>query len=224
MSSRLASKSKPHEKFAIAKKRMIDEQLIARGISDSRVLAAIAAIPRHIFVDEALQDQAYQDRPLNIGAGQTISQPYIVALMDQLLALKGTERVLEIGTGCGYQTAMLAVLAKEVCSMERIKPLALKAIRNLKSLGIRNVTIRVGDGTLGWPERAPFDAITVAAASPEIPRPFWEQLKLHGRLVMPTAVGAGGQMLLLLEKRRNGWAKLSELPCRFVPLKGKHGY
>lgn len=218
-----ASKAKLPEKFAVAKKRMLDEQLVARGISDPRVLAAIEAIPRHLFVDEALQDQAYQDRPLSIGAGQTISQPYIVALMDQLLALQGTERVLEIGTGCGYQTAMLALLAKEVFSIERIKPLALKAIRNLKSLGIRNVTIRVGDGTLGWPERAPFDVITAAAVSPEIPKPFWEELRNGGRLIMPTARGAE-QVLCLFERRPNGWRQLTEVPCRFVKLIGKHGY
>lgn len=227
LASRTGKTVKPeaeHDRsFAVARKRMIDEQLIARGIRDERVLAAIEKIPRHLFVDEALQGQAYEDRPLNIGEGQTISQPYIVALMDELLQLKGNERVLEIGAGCGYQTAILATLAREVCAIERIKSLALKAIRRLKQLEIRNVVLRVGDGTLGWPERAPFDVITVAAASPHIPEPFWVQLKSGGRLVMPTATPEG-QLLTLLEKRKTSWAKLAEVPCRFVKLVGKHGY
>jgi protein-L-isoaspartate(D-aspartate) O-methyltransferase len=170
-----------------------------------------------------LKSQAYQDRPLNIGSGQTISQPYIVALMDELLGLKGDERVLEIGTGCGYQTAILAQLAAEVYSIERIKALALKAIRRLKALGIRNVVIRVGDGTLGWAEKAPFDVITVAAATPEIPAPFLEQVKEGGRLVIPHGTG-GVQSLMLLEKRSGRWITLKESPCRFVKLIGKYGW
>lgn len=209
--------------FSIARKRMMEEQLIGRGIKDPRVLALMEKIPRHLFVEEALEAQAYQDRPVNIGEGQTISQPYIVALMDELLALKGTERVLEIGTGCGYQTTLLSHLAKEVFSIERIKPLALKAIRRLKDLGCRNVVVRVGDGTLGWPERAPFDAITVAAASPEIPAPFLTQLKEGGHLIIPTGSG-DVQRLLLLEKRNGVFVLIKESPCRFVKLIGHHGW
>ncbi len=209
--------------FRIVRKRMIEEHLVARGIRDPRVLAAMEKIPRHVFVEEALRDQAYQDRPLPIGEGQTISQPYIVALMDQVLELKGDERVLEIGAGCGYQTAVLATLAREVYAIERIKSLALKAIARLKRLGVRNVSIRVGDGTLGWPEQAPFDAITVAAATPSIPAPFLAQLKEGGRLVIPME-REGEQRLLLLQRVGGAWKALSETPCRFVPLIGAHGW
>lgn len=209
--------------YGIARKRMVEEQLLARDIRNPHVLALMQSIPRHLFVDEALKSQAYQDRPVNIGAGQTISQPYIVALMDELLGLKGHERVLEIGTGCGYQTAILAHLAAEVYSIERIKSLALKAIRRLKQLGVHNVVIRVGDGTLGWAEKAPFDAITVAAATPEVPDPFLVQLKEGGRLVIPRGTG-GIQSLMLLEKRQGAWVTLKESPCRFVKLIGKYGW
>lgn len=211
------------DSFAIARKRMVDEQLRARGISDPRVLDVMERLPRHIFVDEALHGQAYQDRPLQIGEGQTISQPYTVALMNQLLGLKGHERVLEIGSGCGYQTAVLAHLVKDVFAIERLKPLALKAVRRLKQLGLRNVTLRVGDGTLGWPEQAPFDAVTVAAVSPEIPLPYVSQLKEGGRLVIPTGPDHD-QMLLLLEKNGDRLIELGRAPCRFVKLIGRYGH
>ena len=176
--------------FKVARKRMIQEQLLDRGIT---------------------------------GGGQTISQPYIVALMDEMLELKGDERVLEIGTGSGYQTAILASLTREVFSIERIKPLALKAIGRLKKLNCRNVTVRVGDGSMGWPEKAPFDVITAAAASPEVPKPYLDQLKEGGRLVMPTGEN-DVQSLILLEKRAGAWVKLQEVPCRFVKLIGKYGH
>lgn len=211
------------DEFTVARRRMIEEQLTSRGITDPRVIAVMESIPRHLFVEEGLQSQAYRDRPLSIGEGQTISQPYIVALMDEMLCLKGTEKVLEIGTGCGYQTAILASLAKEIFSIERIKPLSLKALQRLKKLGFRNITIRVGDGTMGWPDKAPFDVITAAASSPEVPKPFFDQLKEGGRLVMPTGDG-DVQSLILLEKRAGAWIKLQERPCRFVKMIGKYGH
>ena len=209
--------------FKVARKRMIQEQLLDRGITDARVIGIMETLPRHLFVEEGLQDQAYHERPLAIGGGQTISQPYIVALRDEMLELKGDERVLEIGTGSGYQTAILASLTREVFSIERIKPLALKAIGRLKKLNCRNVTVRVGDGSMGWPEKAPFDVITAAAASPEVPKPYLDQLKEGGRLVMPTGEN-DVQSLILLEKRAGAWVKLQEVPCRFVKLIGKYGH
>lgn len=208
------------------KTRMINTQLMARGISDEEVLKAMASVPRHLFVDEGLQGQAYSDSPLPIGSRQTISQPYIVALMTEALALKGTEKVLEIGTGCGYQTAILAQLAERVFSIERIASLAFRAQRALDSLNYYNVLIRVGDGTYGWSEEAPFDAIIITAGAPKIPAALTGQLAVGGRLVIPVG-GRSAQTLMKV-------TRLSEAPddfrtedlcgCRFVALIGEHGW
>jgi len=207
----------------LARRRMIQEQLIPRGIEDQRVLAAMARVPRHLFVPEALWHQAYSDCPLPIGHGQTISQPYIVALMTEALALKGKEKVLEIGTGSGYQAAVLAELAQRVFSVERVPELALKARRTLDKLGYGNVLIRVGDGTQGWPERAPFDAIIVTAGAPQVPKALLEQLKEGGRMVIPVG-GEEGQELLMIVKAEGRYLKEDLGGCRFVKLIGEHGW
>ncbi len=206
--------------------RMINTQLTGRGISNERVLKTMATVPRHLFVDESLQDQAYSDSPLPIGSRQTISQPYIVALMTESLGLKGTEKVLEIGTGCGYQTAILAGLAERVFSIERIASLAFRAQRTLDSLHYHNILIRVGDGTYGWSEEAPFDAIITTAGSPKIPETLTGQLAVGGKLIIP--VGDRSSQTLVKVTR------LSEEPgdlrtedicgCRFVALIGEHGW
>ena len=170
---------------------MVEGQIAARGIADARVLGAMQTVPRHLFLEEALSDRAYDDSSLPIGEKQTISQPYIVALMTQALALQSTDKVLEIGTGSGYQTAILAELAARVYSIERVKSLALKARERLDRLGYRNVAVRNSDGTYGWEEAAPFGAILVAAGSPSIPPMLVEQLREGGRLVIPVAHNAG---------------------------------
>lgn len=209
--------------FAKVRKRMVAEQLAGRDIIDERVLKVMGEIPRQIFVDEALSDQAYQDHPLAIGLGQTISQPYIVASMTQALNLKGTEKVLEIGTGCGYQTAVLANLVAQVYTIERIKDLALKARRHLKELNLRNIVMRAADGTQGWPEAAPFDAILVAAGSPAVPAPLVAQLAEGGRLVVP--VGSEDSQNLIRIIKKDGRAFSEDLgPCRFVKLVGRHAW
>lgn len=206
-----------------ARLKMVDEQIAARGIKDRRVLSAMGRVPRHLFVEEALRDSAYGDHALPIGEHQTISQPYMVALMTETLALKGSERVLEIGTGSGYQTAVLADLAARVYSIERIDSLAAKARRLLASLGYRNVQIKVFDGTYGWKEEAPFDAILVTAGSPEIPMPLTEQLKEGGRMVIPV----GERTTQVLKKVTKTSAGIEVTPltgCVFVPLIGGHGW
>jgi protein-L-isoaspartate(D-aspartate) O-methyltransferase len=185
---------------------MVEEQLVARGISDARVLAAMERVERHVFVEEALQDRAYDDKPLPIGARQTISQPFMVGLMTQALELDGAERVLEIGTGCGYQTAILAELAANVFSIERISALATSARQLLDRLGYFNVAIRVGDGTLGWSDEAPFDAILVTAGTPQVPRPLVGQLRDGGRLVFPI----GEEELQTLVRIRKEGTRLRE--------------
>lgn len=205
---------------------MVDGQLRARGIADRRVLAAMEKIPRHLFVDEVLADQAYNDNPLPIDSRQTISQPYIVALMTEAMELTGKEKVLEIGSGSGYQTAILAELAEWVFSIERIAALATRARRLLDSLHYFNVAIRVGDGTYGWREESPFAAIMVTAGAPQIPRVLIEQLEIGGRMVIPVG-DRNSQVLLKL-------TRLSEDPddlkqedlggCRFVDLIGEHGW
>ena len=199
---------------------MVAEQLRARDIRDERVLAALEAVPRHRFVPEALQDEAYADGPLPIGLGQTISQPYIVALMTELLALRPTDRVLEIGTGCGYQTAVLAALVREVCTVELVAPLARAARERLAELGVTNVVFRVGDGRVGWGARAPFEGIVVTAAPEGLPPALSEQLVVGGRLVIPL----GGRVVQLLHRftrRANGALRDEEsIPVRFVPLVG----
>ena len=210
--------------FRIARERMVETQIKARGIKDTRVLEAMRKVPRHLFVDEALMDQAYGDYPLPIGEGQTISQPYIVALMTEALELKDTDRVLEIGTGSGYQTAILAELAMWVYTIERYKRLADRAKKLLlHTLGYKNISFKVGDGSLGWKEAAPFDAIIVTAASPEIPQPLVEQLAEGGRIVIP--VGKEGYQVLVKGVKKGGKLYTTELEeVRFVKLVGAYGF
>ena len=206
-----------------ARKRMVQEQLVSRGIRDSRVLAAMAKVRRHLFVAEELRDQAYDDNPLPIGDGQTISQPYIVALMVEALGPKGKERVLEIGTGSGYETAVLAELCAEVYSIELVEELAVRARAVLASLGCRNVSIRVGDGTLGWEEHASYDAVVISAAAPCIPRPLLEQLRPGGCLVLPMGEEEL-QSLVRIRKESGGLREEYLGECRFVKLMGAYGW
>ncbi|MDO8427561.1 MAG: protein-L-isoaspartate(D-aspartate) O-methyltransferase [Deltaproteobacteria bacterium] len=202
---------------------MLDTQLIPRGISRNEVLHAMSTVPRHLFVEEGLYAQAYNDYPLPIGEKQTISQPYMVALMTESLGLTGAEKVLEIGTGSGYQSAILSMLSQKVYSIERISSIAARARRTLDSLHCSNVIIRVGDGTLGWLEEAPFDAIIAAAASPQVPEAYIAQLKEGGRLVMP--VGVEDSQKLLKITKKHGKAMTESLgECRFVKLIGKYGW
>lgn len=202
---------------------MVDTQLVKRGIEDVLVLEAMRKVPRHLFVEEALQDQAYNDHPVPIGDKQTISQPYIVALMTELLQLKGKEKVLEIGTGSGYQAAILAELADRVFSIERYPNLAYVANQTLQRLGYKNIIIRVGDGTLGWPEEAPFGGIMVTAGSPKIPQPLVDQLAVGGRLVLPVGDRLS-QELILVERVPEGINKTNFGGVRFVDLVGKWGW
>ena len=207
----------------LARRRMVQEQLIPRGITDRRVLEALVKVPRHLFVPEALWHQAYSDRPLPIGYGQTISQPYIVALMTEALELQGDERVLEVGTGSGYQAAILAELAKQVYSVERMPELARRARRILDRLGYGNVLIRVGDGSKGWPERAPFDAIIVTAGAPKVPKALLQQLKVGGRMVIPVG-DEHSQELLKIVRLKDGFQQEELGGCRFVKLIGEEGW
>jgi protein-L-isoaspartate(D-aspartate) O-methyltransferase len=208
------------------RKRMVETQLRSRGIRDERVLKAMETIPRHLFVDEALRDQAYFDHPLPIDAGQTISQPYIVALMTAALELRGRERVLEIGTGSGYQTAVLAALADQVFSIERVAPLASRARKILDALDDYNVAIRIGDGTYGWREESPFDAIIVTAGAPRVPRILVEQLAVGGRLVIPVGDRRTQDLIRVIRQSEEaGDIKQEDLGgCRFVSLIGEHGW
>ncbi|MGB2706468.1 MAG: protein-L-isoaspartate(D-aspartate) O-methyltransferase [Candidatus Omnitrophota bacterium] len=203
--------------------RMVEQQLKPRDISDRGVLEAFRKVERHKFVPEDMRESAYEDHPLPIGEDQTISQPYMVALMTQCLRLKGSEKVLEIGTGSGYQAAVLATLAKEVYSLERIASLAERAEGVLKVLGYSNVRVGVGDGTLGWKEHAPYDGIIVTAAAPKIPEAYIEQLNEGGRLVIP--VGSSfSQILTVIEKGPSGVTASEICGCVFVPLLGKEGW
>lgn len=206
-----------------ARWRMVEQQLRARDIVDERVLRAMGKVARHLFVESALEQSAYEDRPLSIGAGQTISQPYIVALMVQLLRVQPWHLVLEVGTGSGYQAAILAELAAEVYTVEIIPSLAECAGARLEALGCRNVNVRQGDGYEGWPEVAPFDGIVVAAGAPEIPTPLIEQLREGGRIAIPVGVARGTQDLILGEKRGGKLQIRSIAPVLFVPLTGKGG-
>jgi protein-L-isoaspartate(D-aspartate) O-methyltransferase len=209
--------------FKKARERMVETQLAARGITDERVLEAIRKVPRHLFVDEALREQAYADHPLPIGEQQTISQPYIVGLMTGSLELKGAEKVLEIGTGSGYQSAILAELADRVFSIERYPALAHRANATLRKLGYRNVIIRVGDGSLGWPDDAPFDGILVTAGSPKVPQPLIDQLADGGRLIVPVG-DRFGQELILVRRVGEAITKTNLGGVRFVDLIGKWGW
>jgi protein-L-isoaspartate(D-aspartate) O-methyltransferase len=208
--------------FLEERKRMVVRQLRGSGISNPRVLEAFESIPRHLFVPEESREWAYEDHPLPIGFQQTISQPYIVAYMTQILDLTGTERVLEVGTGSGYLAAILSALALEVHTIELIPALAERAETTLTSLGITNVVVHIGDGSQGWIESAPYDAIIVSAAAPRVPKSLLNQLADHGRMILP--VGGGGYQELELW-RREGESFLHEtlLPVAFVPLRGREG-
>ena len=204
------------------RKDMVEYQLKRRGISDKKVIDAFLKVEREKFVLPEMKDMAYDDTPLPIGEGQTISQPYIVALMTEALELEGNEKVLEIGTGSGYQAAILAEIGCEVYSVERIPSLAERAKKLLEKLGY-NVKVKIGDGTLGWIEHAPYDRIIVTAAGPHIPKPLIEQLKDGGKLIMPVG-NYFSQDLILLEKKGKNLIKKNLGGCQFVPLKGKEGW
>src|SRR5260221_3859967 len=211
------------KEFAAQREEMIEKQLRRRGIQDAAVLAAMADVPRHEFVSEDVRAHAYDDLPLPIGAGQTISQPYIVAAMTAALHLQPDDRVLEIGTGCGYQAAVLSRLAKEVFTIERRPDLASGASEKLARLGYPNAHVHCGDGTLGLADLAPFDAILVAAAPPPVPKPLLAQLAEGGRMILPVG-GAEHQELRLIEKHGDAFPSKMLEGCRFVPLVGYHGW
>jgi protein-L-isoaspartate(D-aspartate) O-methyltransferase len=202
---------------------MVNEQIVSRGVHDERLLDALRSIPRHWFVPEEYANIAYTDGPLPIGHGQTISQPYIVALMTELLELDGEENVLEVGTGSGYQAALLALLARRVHTIERHEALAEKAEKLLMKLGFTNVLVHVGDGSLGLPNYAPFQAIMITAAAPRVPQPLSDQLDEGGYLVLPEG-GAGGQMLDRWRKQGGKYKQEHITPVAFVPLRGQHGW
>lgn len=209
--------------FVRARQRMVEQQLVNRGISDLGVLAAVSRVERHRFVAEALQARAYDDKSLPIGERQTISQPYMVGLMTEALELRDGDRVLEVGTGCGYQTAVLAELAATVYTIERLAPLASMARHTLDASGYTNVVSSVGDGTLGWPDEAPFDAIIVTAGTPLVPRPLVAQLAIGGRLVFP--IGEEElQTLVRIRKEEAGLCEEYFGDCRFVKLVGRYGW
>ncbi len=207
------------DQYAGVRSRMVDEQIAARGVTDGRVLEAMTKVPRHLFVPESLVSSAYTDRPLPIGHEQTISQPYIVGLMTELAELEGGEKVLEIGTGSGYQAAVLAEIADRVYTIEIVEPLAATAAARLDTLGYSNVVVRCGDGYQGWPDHAPFDAVVVTAAPDHIPVPLVEQLAVGGRLVIP--VGDYYQELLQITKTEDGVVERRIIPVRFVPMTGE---
>ena len=217
------STSKDTSAYLLDRKRMVDDQLVWRGICDQRVLEAMRSVPRHCFVPEEYRDMAYSDGPLPIGSGQTISQPYIVALMSESVALKGSENVLEVGTGSGYQAAILGKLARQVHTIERHAHLAEQARRVLEALEYKNVTVHTGDGSKGLPEHAPYQAIIVTASAPKVPKPLLDQLDEGGRLVVPV----GGRMNQFLERWERHGAKFEQdvlVPVAFVPLRGQHGW
>jgi protein-L-isoaspartate(D-aspartate) O-methyltransferase len=206
--------------FATQRTRMVDEQIAARGVRNRAVLDAMRAVPRHEFVPETYRNSAYADTPLPIGLDQTISQPYIVALMTELVEPKPEHRILEVGTGSGYQAAVISRIVKEVYSIEIIPQLAQSATERLKRLGYTNITVREGDGYQGWPDRAPFDGILVTAGATEVPKPLIDQLKPGGRMIIPVGSTAGSQVLKVIEKRADGSIRTEEvIPVRFVPLR-----
>lgn len=208
--------SREGEDFEAQRRQMVETQIARRGIRDERVISAMLKVGRHLFVPEKIRAQAYSDRPLPIAAGQTISQPYIVALMTETLQLDSTDRVLEIGTGSGYQAAVLAEIVREVYSIEIVQPLADASMALLDRLGYKNITVKHGNGYLGWSEHAPFDAIIVTAAPEKIPEALIEQLKVGGRMVLP--VGLANQDLILVTKTNDGITQKFITPVRFVPM------
>lgn len=210
--------------YAIARRRMVQEQVIARGVSDQRVIDAMLRVPRHLFVPEALAAQAYSDFPLPIGERQTISQPYMVGVMSEALQLKGGEKVLEIGTGSGYQAAVLALLTRQVFSLERIPLLARQARRTLDNCGFARVNVRVTDGTFGWEDEAPFDGIVVTAGAPAIPEPYRNQLAIGGRLVIPVGDRISQVLVRITRLGEKSFREERLFGCRFVPLIGDHGW
>ncbi|MDI6739565.1 MAG: protein-L-isoaspartate(D-aspartate) O-methyltransferase [Candidatus Edwardsbacteria bacterium] len=207
--------------FEAKRQAMVRDQIAARGVSDPRVLAAMGKVPRHLFVPVGIRHLAYEDYPLPIGDGQTISQPYIVALMTEALALKGNERALEIGTGSGYQAAVLAEICHEVYTMEILEPLSQRAESTLTALGYDNVRVKHGDGYQGWPEQAPFGAVIITCASPRVPQPLLDQLAQEGRLIVPLGPEGGTQVLTLFTKRGNKIEQRFIAEVRFVPMTGE---
>ena len=213
--------------FEIMRKKMVQDQIVSRDINDRRVIDAMLKIPRHIFVQEAFAAQAYNDKALPIGEKQTISQPYIVALMTEKLALTGSEKVLEIGTGSGYQTALLATLADRVFSAERIRPLALRARKCLDSLKLFNIQLRINDNEgspIGWEEEAPFDAIIVTAGAPDVPAVLTDQLARGGRMVIPVGTDTDQQLITIFKNDEGELELETSVMCRFVPLIGRQGW
>ena len=224
MQSTTQKQSDSSQQFAIPRERMVARLRDYYGVRDPRVLEAMRIVPRHLFVSEALQGRAYGDHALPISANQTISQPYIVARMSELLELDDKSRVLEIGAGSGYQTAVLARLAAQVYSIERIANLARQAQARIRELGIYNATVKCFDGTLGWSGHAPYDAIVVAAGGPDIPEPLIAQLKASGRLVIPVGGSRESQRLIRIIKSEKGYKEEDHGACAFVPLVGQHGW
>jgi protein-L-isoaspartate(D-aspartate) O-methyltransferase len=211
------------DKFERQRNRMVKTQIMRRGLKNPRLLTAFESVPRHLFVPESYRYAAYDDSPLPIGHSQTISQPYIVALMTDLLELDGDERVLEVGTGSGYQASILAMMAKEVHTVEFVPELAAQADKLLKELGMDNVQVHIGDGSLGWPEAAPYGGILVAAAAPEAPRALLQQLEDGGHLVLPVG-GRGTQNLEVWERKGDDFHSKIETAVAFVPLRGQQGW
>ena len=209
------------ERWAAERQRMVDQQIRARGIENAAVIEAMRRVPRHLFVPEPERSAAYADSPLSIGFAQTISQPYIVGFMSEALEVGKTDRVLEIGTGSGYQAAILAELAREVFTIEIVPQLAERARLTLQQLGYKNVQVRAGNGYAGWPEQAPFDRIMVTAAPDQVPPALVEQLKMDGLMAIP--VGVGEQTLQVMRRTPSGMTTLKTLPVRFVPMTGKGG-
>lgn len=224
MASFSTSRSPAGDGYEIPRRRMTEHLRTHYRIVDERVIAAMDTVPRHLFVPSALQSQAYKDNALPLSVGQTISQPFIVARMTELLELTGRERVLEIGSGSGYQSAVLGLLARKVFAIERIDTIAAAAKERLMGLGYRNISYRVGDGTLGWPIYAPFDAILVAAGGPDIPHPLVDQLAEGGRMVIPIGEEQRSQTLVRITKKGKGYTSENCGPCAFVPLIGEHGW
>jgi protein-L-isoaspartate(D-aspartate) O-methyltransferase len=216
------SETAPYD-FLWARERMVQEQITARGVNDPRVIAAMRKIPRHLFVDPGIVNRAYDDSALPIGEKQTLSQPYMSARMTEALSLSGDEKVLEVGTGSGYQTALLAELCFNVFSIEKIRGLSRAARTLLDQLGYQNIALHVGDGTIGWSEHAPYDAIIVSAGSPATPKPLLDQLSPRGRLVIPIG-DEEGQILLRVTRARSGFKEEQLGECKFVKLMGKYGW